>query len=196
MVARGKILDRLFEGRRRRSGGEAWHLTAVETVGVGQLSVSVIRLSRRLGEGNQYPFLPVAPMTALNFCVEYPSFPPKQNHRPYDNQEVGETRKATQCQVSTQLVRHFEQEGQRRPLPPRIPVTMQRLHLAPNKALEVAYGVLVLEVRIVLAKVGRGVGGVARRGGGRAAIAAAGVASHDTANIGGRRFAGGQVDVG
>lgn len=94
-------------------------------------------------------------------------------------------------------MRHLEQKGQRRPLPLRVPEPMQRLHLAPKEAHEVAYGVLVLvpEMRIVLAKVGRGMGSVAGRGG-RAAIAAAGVASHDTASIGGRGYAVGQVDVG
>lgn len=94
-------------------------------------------------------------------------------------------------------MRHLEQKGQRRPLPPRVPETMHRLHLAPYEARKVAYWVLVvLEVRVVLAKAGRGVGSVAGRGGGRPAIAAAGVASHDAANIGGRRCAVGQVDVG
>lgn len=92
-------------------------------------------------------------------------------------------------------MRHLEQEGQRRSLPPRVPELMQRLHLAPSEAHEVAYGVLVLEVRIVLAKAGRCVGSIARRGG-RAAITAAGVASHDTASIGGRGNAASQVDVG
>ena len=135
-----------------------------------------------------YPFLPITPMAALNLRVKYPSLPPKQNHRPYYNQKVRETRKTAQGQVPAQLVRHLEQEGQRRPLPSRVPETMQRLHLAPQETHEVAHGVLVFEVRIVLAKAGRGVGCIAGRGG-RAAIAAAGVASHDTASIGGRRCA-------
>lgn len=113
--------------------------------------------------GGHYPFLPISPMTALDFCMEYPSLSPKQDYSPYHDQKVRETRKATQGQVPAELVRHLKQESQRSPLPPRVPETMQRLHLAPEEAPEVAYGILVLEVRVVLAKAGRSVWSVPGR---------------------------------